>query len=200
MRTAHDYIEHLKSMTLIGGGSMVDLNQHKTCGMCRREIAADARKCPYCQHWQDKLSMALYHPGVIVLVLIVPLTILFIVFGLAFQRTFDRGEAFQPYASQIKVLQSSVSFGETQAGPTVVVTGYLQNTSPLNWKDVALAVEYYHADGQLIDSGQSAQYSYQLPVGNKVAFKLSLLREFPETDYASHTVHVISAKDASAVW
>jgi len=177
---------------------MTDSSGTKTCGMCRMEIAAEAKKCPYCQHWQSKLSMVTFHPGFGVLFLAVPMMIIFILTGTMFQRMFSPGENFQQYSDQIRVVTSELRFGEGKCGPTVAVVGRMKNESGVDWKEVNFQVEFLDANGQLVDAGQEFKYLYSLPSGKEVAFKVSFRREFAESVYVVHKIRVISAKDGKA--
>lgn len=177
---------------------MIEPAETKTCEMCRMKIAATAKKCPYCQHWQNKLSMIAFHPGFAAIFAIIPLVIVVMVAGAMFQRAFDPGEDFQEYAEQIKVVQSQILFGENDCGPTVAVVGKVTNSGDFGWKDVNFQVDFFDEKGQLVDAGQEAKYQYVLPSHKEISFKVSFGREFPEQFYIAHKVRVISAKDARA--
>lgn len=177
---------------------MIEPVETKTCGMCSMEIAATAKKCPYCQHWQHRLSMLAFHPGFAAIFALIPLLIGAMVVGTMFQSTFDPGADFQAYAEQIKVVQSQISFGENDCGPTVSVVGKVTNSGDFGWKDVNFQVDFFDEEGQLVDAGQELKYGYILPSHKEISFKVSFGREFPEQSYFAHKVHVISAKDARA--
>ena len=51
---------------------MTSPSETKTCRMCCMEIAAAAKKCPFCHHWQNKFSMITFHPAFAVLLTVVP--------------------------------------------------------------------------------------------------------------------------------
>src|ERR1039458_10233409 len=74
-----------------------DLAQ-KTCKMCCMEIPKDARKCPHCHHFQNRLSMILFHPAFAVLGACIPLAGMLVVFS----TIFDQGENYQHYKDQIE--------------------------------------------------------------------------------------------------
>jgi len=166
--------------------------------MCRMEIPTGARKCPYCQHYQYKLSMVLIHPAFGAMIVGIPTLIAFVALGVMFQGMLDRGEDFQQYADQIKVVSSAVEFGQRDSGPTVAVIGRMRNESSVDWKEVTFQVEFFDAEGRLVDAGQEVEYSYHLPSGKEAAFKVSFPREFSENVYARHTILVIAAKDGRA--
>jgi hypothetical protein len=168
----------------------------KTCKMCFMEIPAEAKKCPYCQHFQNRLSTFLFHPAFAgVFVMIVALSpIIF------FARMLRRGEEFERYSDQIQITESRIAFGETKSGNTIAVIGTIKNNSAIPWKYVHFQVDFQDANGQRVDSGQSEEYSYVLPAGESQSFKISFRREFPETNYVHHTVRAVWAKDARTEW
>src|SRR5687767_9731106 len=102
----------------------------KTCKICCMEIPQEARKCPYCHHFQNRVSMIMYHPAIGVLFAIVPLGALFFMFA----SIFDTGENYETYKNQIEIMDSQVALGDTKSGATVAVIGTIKNTSPVSWK------------------------------------------------------------------
>ncbi len=171
----------------------------KTCPLCCETINAKARKCPHCQHFQNKWTLLAYHP----LVAMAPMLVVIIGFAVFMQRIFDRGEDFDAHGSQIRVLQSAMEFGESlaksagaPATPTVAVVGTIQNDSGIAWKDVIIEVQFFDKDHKLIDTKQDYPYSHTLPKDEQSAFKVSMQREFSPEKYASSEVRVVSARDA----
>jgi hypothetical protein len=160
------------------------------------DISTQARKCPHCHHFQNRLSMVMFHPAFGVLFATIPLAA-FLVF---FATVFDPGEDFQSYLSQIQVTDSEFAFGNTQSGGTIAVMGTITNTSPVPWKEIQFHVDFFGADGKRADVGQRQEYSFYLPPKAATSFKVSFRREFPETNYVKHAVRVLSAKDARARW
>lgn len=171
--------------------------ESKMCKMCCEEIAAAAKKCPYCHHWQYWASLITFHP-LFSLVFLIPMMILFIAFMVWFQNAlFYKGEPFRDHADQITVIKSTMEFGQDQSGPTVAVVGVLKNPSPIDWKDVRLQAEFFDAKGTLIDASQQDEYrSPRLPANQEVGFKVSLTRQFPESKYSRYKVRAISAIDS----
>ncbi len=174
---------------------MADIPDVKVCGMCCMEIAAAAKKCPYCQHLQNKLSMLMFHPGFTASFLVLTMIIMFGYLGLMFQHSFSQGEDFQKYSKQIIFSDTKLQFGENKAGHTVAVVGQIRNESPVDWKEIYFQVEFRDTDGNLIDAGQEFEYSFYLPTQEEVGCKVSFRREFPTELYASHSIRVIEAKD-----
>ena len=171
----------------------------KVCKMCRMEIPGAARKCPYCQHLQDWLSVFVYHPlfttSYAMLVMGAAAGLVAGLMYIGWANVYREGESFTPYAGQIAVTESRITFGESDGVPTVTVIGMVRNSSPVTWKEVAFDVDFFDEQGVLIDTGQELDYSYRLPAGGEAGFKVTFRRERPETDYSSHTVRVIWAKD-----
>jgi len=85
-------------------------------------------------------------------------------------------------------------------GNIVAVMGTIMNNSPIPWKDIRFQVEFQDATGRRSDTGQKEDYCYYLPANSSLSFKTSLRRQFPETNYISHTISVVSARDGRARW
>lgn len=171
-------------------------NDLKTCKMCYQQINVQAKKCPYCHHWQSKLSAMMFHPAVAVL----PLAFVFIVGPLMLKKTFDPGRRFDAYKEQVHISKSELTFGQTDCGPSLVVLGNFKNDSDVTWKDVQLEVTFFDRDKKLIDTGQKNEYSFVLPAKSEAPFKVSIKREFPVDKYVSHAIRILKAKDAKAVF
>ena len=164
--------------------------------MCCMEIPKEARKCPYCQHFQNRATMFLYHPAFAVLGACLPLLGMLIAFSILF----DRGEQYETYKNQIAIGGTQLAFGETKSGKTVDVIGTIKNTSPISWREIQFHVDFLDATGKRIDVGQKEQYSFFLPANGTSSFKVSFPMEFPQTNYAKSVVSVSTAKDARARW
>jgi hypothetical protein len=157
-----------------------------------------AKKCPYCQHWQNKWSMITFHP----LFAMIPTMILFLVlFGFAgkmYQTSFSEGEPFSLHTSAVSVVESKMVFGVSSCeheSPTVVILGKIQNDSPVSWEDVKLEATFFDEDGNLIDATQERKYFFMVAAKDQGTFKLSFKREFPEEQYDSFKIRIISAND-----
>ena len=103
--------------------------ESKTCKMCCEEIAAAAKKCPHCHHWQHWLSTTIVHPLFGFLFFIVPLAVLWIMGIVLLGNVFRKGEPFQNHADQITITESRMEFGQDHCGPTVAVVGKMKNSS-----------------------------------------------------------------------
>ena len=168
----------------------------KTCGMCFMQIPAQARKCPYCLQFQNKMSMITFHPAFGVLLAVIPMALVLTVF----QRMFDAGEDYQTYAGQVQITESKLAFGEDEDGGTVVVMGTIQNNSPIPWKEILFQVDFRDAAGARSDTGQRPGPLYYLPPNSSLSFKVSFRRQFTVTNYVGHTISVVSAKDGRTRW
>ena len=122
-----------------------------------------------------------------------------IMFGAGFyllSRAIDQGQGFESYRSQIHVTHSELELGELPNGPTAAVVGTIHNDSNVGWKDLTIEVQFFDKAHKLIDAKQQRGYALSLPPKDNCAFKVSQPREFNSTDYASHEVRVLSARDA----
>jgi hypothetical protein len=113
---------------------------------------------------------------------------------------FDKGENYQQYADQIGITEHAMAFGENRGIPMVNIIGTLSNKSPVPWTDLRFQIDVQNATGQRVDTGQVQHYSYVLPAGDALAFKVGFKREFPETNYVSYTIRIVSARDDRARW
>ncbi|HTQ52404.1 MAG TPA: hypothetical protein VMJ12_16985 [Candidatus Acidoferrales bacterium] len=168
----------------------------KTCKMCRMEIPKESRKCPYCQHFQNRVAMFLFHPGFVALFVMIPFAVMFVVIT----SMMGRDQDFENYKDQIVVATSQIFFGDRKSEATVDVIGTIKNTSPIPWSDIYFHVDFFDATGKQADVGSVENYEYYLPASETSSFKLSFAREFPETNYVKAVVRVVSAKDARARW
>jgi hypothetical protein len=182
------------------GDHNMEENDTKVCEMCYKEIPDKAKKCPYCHHWQSKISMIIYHPIVSVLIFIIPLALMMYLFT----SMLDRGEDFKPYRDKITINDSELKFGEKKVCDkvfeTVAVIGTMSNSSSIPWKDIQIEVRFYDSNGKMIDSEQKKDYPFEVPAHGNAAFKISTQREFPIEQYVSYKITIISARDARSRW
>lgn len=164
--------------------------------MCYMEIPREARKCPFCQHFQNRLSMMVFHPAIAVL----PAVIVMFMIPVFFAKIFDPGEDFESYKDQIRISESEAIIGSRSSNTTIAVIGTITNTSPVPWKQIVFHVEFFNAQGMRVDVGQKEQYSFYLPPKDATSFKVSFPLEFPESNYAKHSIRVLAAKDGRSRW
>jgi hypothetical protein len=160
------------------------------------EIPNQAKKCPYCHHWQYRWSTIVFNPlfGIVFLVVFIILPMSYLQSKI--YETFNSREQFRGFTNQISIVDTKMEFGEDQSGPVVIIIGKMKNDSPVDWKDVRLHVDFYNGIGELIDTGQQESYNWRLPAGDETSFKMSLQRQLPEKEYSTYKVRVISAVDA----
>ena len=181
----------------------MDATATKTCPLCCETINAKARKCPHCLHFQNKLTMICFHP----LTATIPMALSIIAFAMLMDKLFAPGEDFEAHRGQIRVLQSTMQFGErtialpagagaSTSGPTVAVVGTVENDSGIPWKNAVIEARFFDKDHKLIDARQETVYEDVLTPGQPNAFKVSMQREFSADKYASHEVRVVYAHDA----
>jgi hypothetical protein len=168
----------------------------KTCKMCCMEIPRDARKRPYCQHFQNRATTLLYHPAFAVLCACLPLAGMMIISPRFLTVAKSKRTTKTRSSSQI----SQLAFGETKLEKRVDVIGTIKNASSISWKEVQFHVDFLNATGKRIDVGHKEQYSFYLPANGTSSFKVSFTMDFPETNYAKPVVSVSTAKDARARW
>jgi hypothetical protein len=168
------------------------MENSKTCKMCYSEIDARAKKCPHCQHWQNRLFSVLFQPAVVVL-------IIFLILMKLFARSpFDTGRDFKTYKDQVLISRSTLTFGQNNCGPTLVVMGTFKNETDITWKDLHIEVTYFDRSGALIDTGQDYDYSFLVSAKAETPFKISMKREFPADKYSTYNVRILAAKDAKS--
>jgi hypothetical protein len=177
-------------------------DQMKPCRMCRQPMAVEARKCPFCRHWQGRFAAFLHGPLAFVLFIVVLMGVLMVVVSRLQTSVNDafsgKGQPFCEYADRVTVIESAIRFGQDEHGALVAVVGKIKNESPLDWKEAHLQVCFYDPNGALIDAGQEEKCrSPFLPAGQEVGFSISFPRAYPESQYARQMVRVISAKDGS---
>src|SRR5438270_9755108 len=168
----------------------------KVCKMCCMEIPRQARKCPHCQHFQDRWSMIKFHPAFAISFACLPTAAL--LFG--FASIFDRGEDYETYKDQIHITDSRIAFGDTKSGETVAVIGTITNASRVSWKEIQFHVDFLDAAGKRVDVGEREDYYFRLSAGESSSFKVSFRREFPETNYVKPVVRIVGAEDIRARW
>jgi len=174
---------------------MTQESETKTCTMCGMGIPVAAKKCPYCHHWQRWLI--LQNPSFLVPVIFIPLILLYGIVMQAFLgRMVREWEPFSKHSQEVRIVQDKMEFGEDQNDPAVIVVGKVKNASSVDWKDVRFQVEFFNSQGELFDAGQQEAYTYRLPAEQESPFKVSFRRQFPEKEYASHKVSVVSAVDS----
>ena len=129
------------------------------CKMCYMEINSKAKKCPYCQHWQNKWSMITFHPLFAMIPGIIIIIVVFGFLGKMFQTTFSKGEPFAQYAYSVSITNTEMVFGVSgreHKSATVGILGKIRNDSALSWKDFKMEARFFDKKGKLIDTTHGA--------------------------------------------
>lgn len=169
----------------------------KICKMCYKEISSKAKKCPYCQHWQNKWSLITFHPLFGMIPVMVVFIALIALLGKSFKSTFAEGEPFSQHAASLSINETQMVFGVNECehkSATVAILGKIRNESNISWKDIKLEARFFDKEGKMIDTTQDQKY-ITVPSNGESAFKLSFKREFPQENYDSFKIRIISAKD-----
>ncbi len=159
--------------------------------MCCSEINSTAKKCPYCRHWQNKVTMALYHPASAVVVIL----IFFIFMQQFYTNAFGPGKDFNIDKAYIKISDTKMQFGENKCGQSIVILGNIKNDSEIVWKNPHFEIIFYDKNKNLIDTDQDEQYGFILPTNEQIPFKVSVSRQFPEEMYGSFKIRILSARE-----
>jgi hypothetical protein len=168
----------------------------RQCHTCYQQIDARARRCPFCHQWQTRWAALAFHPATAV----VPFALCFVFIAFMQRSLFARGVSFDAFRDQVQVTASHVTFGKTDCGATLAVLGTLKNTSDVAWKDLHWELRFFDREGKLIDTAQSNAYEFVLAARAEAPFKVSVKREFPAEQYASHALRLIAARDAKTLF
>ncbi len=172
------------------------MDEIKKCRMCKKEIAADAKKCPHCRSFQNWLCST----SVLITAGLFSYLLVMLIFGFTFagilSNILHEGVAFADHLDALEISESKLTFGQKDCGPTVVILGKVRNKSKINWESIHFEVNCYNSKNELVDTAQEYDYGLIDPAGTSVSFKVSFIREFPETDYVTHEVKIVHAEDA----
>ena len=172
----------------------MDAPEKKTCDRCAMEIPGGAQVCPHCGRAQTKSRRFMRHPLVITVFAVTT----FFTYAFVMESIFPGRRHYPTYAGQIEVVESRLVFGEGRCGPTVGVVGALRNASRTWWQGARLHVEFRDAEGKIVDAAHTEQFvgSYDVPGAATLAFEVSFERKYPQAQYATAAVRIVSAKDA----
>ncbi len=177
---------------------MSDEQRKKLCQFCAMEIPVAARKCPYCRADQHRLAMVVHYVGIGLAFVFLPGIIGVSVFlPLWIRHVVGPGREFAEYRNKVHVIESHLEFGQDSCGPTVTVIGRVRNETGIKWHHTRVQVEFYDANGKLIDAEQQYGKVYLPPLG-KSEFRVCFRRQFPKLWYASHAVRVVYAEEATS--
>lgn len=163
----------------------------KTCKSCRETIHFDATKCPKCQAFQVWWR----NPQITVL-FIFPFFLLPLLFlrGSAFKER----PKFENFRAQVKVTESQFFFSKersiTDGGARITSLVKIRNDSPHKWERPTIEIQYFNADGKLIDTQSDYSYQSVLIPGTEQALRLTISPAKSETEYASQKVFIRNAE------
>lgn len=126
------------------------------------------------------------------------MVIIMALLGTMLEALFSEGESFADYRNTVSVVEPKMVFGVTgceHKSPTVAILGKIQNDSPVSWKDIRVEATFFDKEGKLIDATQKEFNPFMVAANANGTFKLSFQREFPEAQYDSFKVRIISARD-----
>jgi len=175
---------------------MTESLQHKECPLCFQSIRLEAKKCPYCHHWQTRWHTTIYHPASAMLAFVLPMGLLWVGAMYSFSTMFGCSDPtkFLDYRHQITVLSSTVHYEDEGEHPSIYVVGKIKNGSPKAWEDIQIEIQYFDEAGKLIDTAKrTLDYTVVLP-GDEKAFRVPTKPIHPKEDYKSHKVFLRSGK------
>lgn len=157
------------------------------CRHCKQEIRAGAAKCPHCLGWQSKWMPEPQSPrgsflmlGV-VLLFIVPLFLF--LNNLLF---FDP----DPGLDQLVITESEMHHSASESRNFLSIVGKLRNAGRKALKNPHFEVQFFSADGKLIDSLASNSYDLIIPAQSEVSFKVRGNADRPATEYARYAIRL----------
>lgn len=166
------------------------MSAQKTCPYCREAIHGEARKCPHCGQWLGKAMAMIYIPSVIFLAIA-----LYVMVG---SLSFFPGRSDPAVlVRHMSIVESSFRFNTAGDSTHVSAVGTIRNDSEdVAVDDIYIEVQYFDAEGSMIDAEGAEQYGLVLLPGSEAAFRLHAHASAPESEYASHEVFIRSAREA----
>lgn len=140
----------------------------KTCNYCKKEVSADAIKCPYCREWLNKTSLSFKNPYVAAIILIIIGLSMPYLYKFIIVKKYD--EMFQnpiPYStsSKLKITQSNLV--KDKLGYRVI--GEIENLDSFMWERVELLTIFKNKKGDVIFL--SPTYIHDFKSGDKRLFQ-----------------------------
>lgn len=163
----------------------------KTCPQCREAIHWQAKKCPHCLSPQGRQYLA-YLPA---MAAFIPALFFLIYFN--FLNPFNKPhKLFQDYRSQVQIVSSEMHYSQESGKGTVSVIGNIKNSSPVIWNHVAIEVQCFNAQGQLIDTSSDQDPNLNLVPRTEQAFRVRFDADKPASEYVSFKAYIREAEDA----
>jgi len=162
-------------------------------------IPIAATRCPYCRTAQEKVRMwCARHAAAIALMMMALVLLMWAgMFAMTFTlfHRFTPSEPFAKYRERVRVVDSQMEFVDFGDYSAISVSGCIDNCTSIAWEEAVFQVEFFNAEGQLVDAEQEHQ-SISVPANFRRAFEIQVSRCFPRAWYASHTVRVVYAEAA----
>jgi hypothetical protein len=172
--------------------------EKRTCPFCAEIIKAEAKLCPRCHQWLTLKSFR--NPLVLTLSHVVPLTVIWIVLGLAWLSMMERFGNPRPYYSEfpgsLRIIESRMNWAQTSDGLRIYITGVLTNTSPVTWREVEFDCRFFDSHGVMLDADTGHSYGAMQP-HDETAFRVSLIPTAPTNGYVSFRISVSNARNAN---
>lgn len=178
-----------------------DQTETKVCKMCAETIKAAAVVCPHCRRVQT--TWKIINPNLTAMATLITIGI-YVFAGFLLISKIVGQRNFEPYKSQITILESTVSQRDisNSNGVFVVITGTLTNGSDYSWKRMSIEGQLFGTDGRLIDAIPSKSDAFNddavVAAHSVAAFKIESRTSHALADYANHKVNVQWAVDATS--
>ncbi|MCB9973544.1 MAG: hypothetical protein H6854_03170 [Rhodospirillales bacterium] len=154
--------------------------------MCTKEIADEAKKCPYCR--SDQTFFERHKSGVLLSLFAV---LLLFAFSPEIRYYFSNVDS-TPYLDDISISDSSIRFKTDNYGVYAVVIGNLTNNTPYTWKGVSFELSLYNANDELMDTMQLRDYGV-FSAGKSLKFRLQTPVDIKENEYDHFKLKLIAA-------
>jgi len=136
----------------------------KNCRSCKKEIDADASKCPYCQTFQVWYKNPQVHGLAVSLVFMLPFFYMTGIFGYP---------KYEDYKDKIKYEIQS----ESHVQGKYVVNYKIINESDVVWNDISYSVISYDKDGAVVISEPNYEYRWLLPANGSVILSAKVSKD-----------------------